>query len=174
MLCLAKSLGRKRHKEMITKQQIKIIHTLKSALKLSDEVYRARVMGHGSGFDGSSLDLTYAQARELINEMRTEAIMQGVWVQTDSGQAGMTEKRKYDSLGKRAGMATPAQLRMIEAMWKTVSFTHDPEKRESAMRKFIFRITQKSAPEFLVSRDVSKLVNAMRSMRKNMPQTHTD
>jgi hypothetical protein len=119
-------------------------------------------MEHHEGFEVSSLDLSYSEARDFIKEMEAEAVTRGVWKKNSGRPIG--SPLRYDNLGKRPGMASPPQLRMIEAMWKAVSYTHDPEKRAAALRKFIFRLCSKSAMEFVEQRDVSKLVNAMKSM----------
>lgn len=152
----------------ITKLQIKIIHTLKSKLTLSDEEYRSWVMAHSDGFESSSLEMSYSQARALITDMKTEAVKRGVWADQAAAR-----QRKYDNLGNRPGMATPRQLRMIEFMWAGVSYTHDQGKRASALRKFIMKICGKSAMEFVESRDVAKLVNAMQSMKKERRANET-
>ncbi|RJQ21992.1 MAG: regulatory protein GemA [Nitrospiraceae bacterium] len=139
----------------ITKAQIKLIHTLKTKLGLSDDDYRLLVQGI-HGFSSTSKDLTYNEASKLITDMKRMAHKAGTWT---------TRPKKYDNLGHRPGMASPAQLRMVEVMWSQVSYTHDPATRESALRKFIFRQCKKSAMEFLEGRDISKLVRSMKAMK---------
>ncbi|MBI5056962.1 MAG: DUF1018 domain-containing protein [Nitrospirae bacterium] len=152
----------------ITKAQIKIIHCLKGALKLSDEDYRSRVMGHSSGFDGSSLSLSYAEAAALTKDMEKEAVERGVWTKhtPESPLDRGDKKKKYDNLGHRPGMASPAQLRLIEFMWAQKSFLHDPAQRAQALRHYCFRITKRDDLTFLESRDASKLIKSIESMKK--------
>lgn len=147
----------------ITKQQIKLIHTLKSKLKLSEDDYRSRVMGHSSGFNGSSLDMSYSEANDLLKDLEKEAVEKGVW--TRRGDSA-DRPRKYDNLSNRPGMASPAQLRKIEIMWGQKSFLHDPAQRAQALRHYCFRITKKSDLTFLESRDASKLIKSIESMKR--------
>jgi hypothetical protein len=140
----------------ITKQQIKLIHTLKSKLKLSDEEYRLRLSDY---WVNTSKNLSYDEAEDFITKLKKEAIEKGVWTNR------FNRSSRFNELAGREGMATPAQLRMIEAMWKKVSYTHDPAKRQSALRKILFRIAKVEDLRFLRSKDVSKIVNAFKNMR---------
>lgn len=58
------------------KNQIKIIHTLKGALGLDDDTYRATLAGYGVQ---SSKDLKPAQAEALIRDLEAKAVAAGVW-----------------------------------------------------------------------------------------------
>jgi len=142
----------------VTKRQIKKIHTLKSRLNMSDEEYRLRLSDY---WVNTSKNLSYEEAEDLIQRLEREAIQKGVW-----SRYSLRGKMKYEDLGERTGMATPRQLRMIEAMWRDVSYTHDPHRRERALRRFLFRITGVHDLRFLRSRDVRKVVNAMKHMKR--------
>lgn len=141
-----------------TKQKIKLIHTLKSKLKLSEEDYRQRVQAL-HGFSMTSLDLSDDEMDQLINQLKAEAILKKVWNNYE-------KKRKYDNLGTRPGMASPAQLRLIEFKWAQKSFLHDPAQRAQALRHYCFRITKKNDLTFLESRDASKLIKSIESMKR--------
>jgi len=141
--------------QKITKQQIRIIHTLKSRLGMSDEQYRSMVQ-EVHGFSGTSKDLSFVEAARLITRLKRPAVERGLWQEPG---------RKYDDLDRRPGMASPAQLRMIEAMWSGVSYHHNRAKQQSAIRKFVFRIAGKSDLRFLTSVDARKVVNAIKNMK---------
>ena len=73
---------------------------------------------------------------------------------------------KYEELGRRPGMATPRQLRMIEGMWAGVSRTHKEDHRQRALRKFIFRITHVEDMRFLENWQVQKIIRALEAMKE--------
>jgi hypothetical protein len=143
----------------ITKAQIKVVHSLKSALQLDDPTYRAIL---GEWFQvGSSKDLSSAQAEVMIRELKEIAVSAGVWEQRPA------RKKKFDEFeGRRGGMATPAQLRKIDVMWKEVSRVTEPEGRKNALRAFLERVVKISDPRFLNSEAAGKVINALNSMRK--------
>lgn len=76
------------------------------------------------------------------------------------------EHRNYDALAGRNGMATPRQLRMIEARWVAVSHQKTYQEKISALNAFIKRICHIDAMQFVRSRDVQKLVKAIEQMEK--------
>ena len=114
----------------ITNEQKKTIHTLKNALSMDDETYRETLwLGYKVE---SSVKLTRRQARELIDTLKKSAVQAGRWQNNRSFR-----KYKYDNLGYRDGMASPRQLRMIEALWKDVSFVQDEQARLEALEVFL-------------------------------------
>ncbi|MEW6115352.1 MAG: regulatory protein GemA [Nitrospirota bacterium] len=147
----------------IDKRQIRKIHTLKSALKLSDDEYREKVQ-EIHGFSGTSKDLTYDEAETLIRAMESEALSKGVW------QRRVSRKSKYEYLGDREGMATPKQLRMIEAIWKDVSRYHAEDERARALRSFLFKRFKVSDVKFITSRQASKIIWSLFNMSREGKQ----
>ncbi|HDH00339.1 MAG TPA: DUF1018 domain-containing protein [Nitrospirae bacterium] len=141
---------------IIKKQSVKI-HTLKSKLKISDEDYRLMLSDY---WVSTSKDMSFDDAEALIGKLEGKAIASGVW-----SRYSARGKLRYEHLGERTGMATPAQLRKIEAMWKDVSYKHNPEKRQRALRKLIFRIVGVSDMSFIESGHVNKLIKTMQSMK---------
>lgn len=141
---------------MATQKQIKKIHALKSRLNFSDEEYRSYLMTEG--LVTSCKDLSERESEILIRKMELAAVAKGVWERYT--------KRKYEELGRREGMATPRQLRMIEGMWKEVSRMRTEEGRKRALRYFIKRITGKDSIKFLEQSDVEKLVQAIKNIKK--------
>jgi len=75
-------------------------------------------------------------------------------------------KERYEELGRREGMATPAQLRMIEAMWMDVSRMPNHTAKERALQGFLKRITGVDDLRFLESWMVQKVVRAITAMQR--------
>ncbi|KAF0145077.1 MAG: hypothetical protein FD156_1188 [Nitrospirae bacterium] len=142
-------------KSEIDKGQIKKIHTLEHALKLTKEEYGDRIM-EKHGFSRSCKDLSYDEAEQLIKAWEQEAMSKGVWA---------TGKEKYEDLDNRQGMAAPSKLRMIEAMWVNISYVHDAHKREQALRKFLFKIAHVDDLAFLTADGADKVINALRHIK---------
>jgi len=114
--------------------------------------------------------LSAEEAGEFIKRLEAQAIEKGVWTPyasrfTPNGSRSL----KYDDLGKRRGMASPKQLRKVEVMWKNVSFTHDPHKREIALRRFTLRIAGVDDLTFLTSQGASKVITAIQNMKGRHP-----
>lgn len=139
--------------DQIDKGQIKKIKTLQSKMKMPDEDYRLRLSEYWAK---SCKELSYSEAENFIKELTALAKEKGVW---------STGKEKYDNLGHRQGMAAPSKLRMIEAMWKNISYVHDAHKREAALRKFIFKIAHVDSLEFLTTDGADKVINALRHIK---------
>ncbi|MDH3997593.1 MAG: regulatory protein GemA [Desulfuromonadales bacterium] len=141
----------------ITKQQIKMIHTLKSAMKMAEETYRG-ALWEAFGVD-SSKDLTISQAESVVRYFEAEAIKQGVWEQR-------SRERNHDALKNRPGYATPAQLSYIEGLWKIVSRADDANERERRLRTFLMRQAKVHDLRFLKTADASKVICALQEMQK--------
>ncbi len=140
----------------ITKRQIKKIHALKNALKLSDDDYLVTLLYNFR--KDTSKALTYNEAERLIAAWEQSAISMGAW-------AKYSGKKQYESLGKRPGMASPAQLRKIEAMWKDIIGIRDSERRKQALRSWLYRFFKCSDLRFLAADQVSKVIQALREMK---------
>ena len=93
---------------MSTLQQIRKIHTLKNLLFMSDEEYRK----HLRSFDvATSKDLTEAEAALLISNFEEKVRFLNL--------------NRYDGFkGRDETMATPLQLRKMEAVWKDICINH--------------------------------------------------
>jgi hypothetical protein len=148
--------------ESITPMQIKKIHALKNRLGWTDEQYREYLMTEGDGFALSCKDLSEDEAEKLIRKMELAAAAKGVWKRFGSGGV-----KKYDELGERPGMASPKQLRMIEAMWAEASkYKRNTEARERALRYFLHRIAGVDRLEFLEQGQVQKIIKAIFKMKE--------
>jgi len=134
--------------------QIKLIHTLKGALRLDDATYREMLACRFR--KRTSKDLLHSEAADLIREMEAHAVSQGVW---------RRKEKKYDRYADRPGFASPKQLRMIEGMWKDVSRAATAEDRATALRHFLLRIVGVEDLRFLEPEHVRKVVNALKTMK---------
>ncbi len=136
-------------------QMIKKIHALKNALALSDEEYRLTLF-HNFRVDSSKL-LTRNQQEELIRGLESEAIQKGVWQKFEG-------KSRFESLADRPGMASPAQLRKIEVLWKEASSVKDAIERAKQLRTFLYGHFKVSDLRFLEQEKVKKVVCALNHM----------
>jgi len=71
-------------------------------------------------------------------------------------------RAKYDNLGLRPGMATPMQLRMIEAMWRKAA--RDPSDR--ALRRFLKNRFGIEAMRFVRKEDVTGIRMAIVEIKR--------
>ncbi len=134
---------------MVSSKQISIIHTLVHKLGMDDAAYRQMLIDNFRV--NSSKSLTFAQAKILISKLKSA-----------SPRAESRGERilKYDDLANRHGyMASPRQLRLIEALWMTNPAVK--EKTELAMNHFIGRIAGVSHVRFVEKRQVNKIINAI-------------
>lgn len=141
-------------KTAISRQQIVLIHTLRSAMGMDEDIYRA-VLIEVFNVD-SSKDLSFNEAEALIRQFEKEAISMGVWEH-------QSRTDKYKALKGREGFATPSQLSLIEGLWKKVSRV-DEKHQDNALRAFLMRQAGVSDLRFLKGRDASKVIVALRAM----------
>ena len=147
--------------KMITPEQVKKIHVYKSKIGMPDADYRERVkLIHGTST--TCKDLTFEQARELLQDMEFVAYMNGIDV-----VPGM----KYEELANRQDMATPKQLRMIEALWKDVSYHKHSVERARAFRTFLLNHFNLSDVRFIEQSQVGQIVTILKSMKEHKGST---
>jgi hypothetical protein len=142
---------------MITKAQIKKIHTLTNILGLDDELYREMLLKFGVS---SCKDLSLKDTCRFIDILEVQAIGVNKW---------QKPKEKYDELSNRADMATPSQLRKIEAMWVDfLKISYGKEVRRSvarkSLRKLLLRLYHINDLRFLERDKVSKVLKTIESM----------
>jgi len=131
------------------------IHALAAMLRLDDCEYRNMLFDlYGKR---SSKELTPLQQTELIGILQKHL--------------GAKNGGKWGDL-KRANpiMATPKQLRAVEAMWAKVSRMETAMGREQALLKFCKRIAGCERLEWLRKADIRKLVKAMEAMGADAPE----
>lgn len=147
----------------ISDEQKKMIHTLKSRLGLDEELYRETLF---NSFNvDSSKKLSREQARRLIISLKESAVQAKVWKNNRS-----MNKYKYDNLGKRDGMATPRQLRMLESIWKDVSYQKTEQSRLEAFNQFLSNRFGVDDIKWVESNMVSKIVNTLKAMKAQQAQ----
>lgn len=125
-------------------------------LNLSEELYKELLEQFGVE---TSKNLTSQQIEELTSRLAKNAQARGLYKPRPS-----FIKYKYNNLGEREGMASPAQLRKIDIMWKNVSRQKNEKDRETALQIIIKKITGKDHIKFLTPVDVRKLIKTFENM----------
>jgi phage gp16-like protein len=138
---------------MATAVQIKLIHTLKGALRLDDDTYRDVLRGYRQT---SSKGLSLTQAAELIRDLEQKAISAGVW--------------KTKQAARRAGsrrLADDQQSKMLRGCWielHKAGIVRNPA--EAALVAFGKRLTGKDALQWYTDRDVTIVKKALDEMKE--------
>jgi len=145
----------------ITKQQVKMIHTLKEAIGLKDSVYRGAL--HDAFGVTSSKELNETQACGVIDYFKQEAIKAGVW-KTESDH-------DFSRFGNRPDHATPKQLKYISCLWDQVSRV-EPDRRDAALRKFLMRQAGVADLRFLKRSSATKVISALKAMKTQAGSVH--
>lgn len=137
---------------MITSAQIKIIHTLKNKLCLDDDLYRDML----ASFDVcSSKDLTETEAKIFIQILNDKVkILKSRII------------RKYDDFaGRDDSMATPQQMRKIEAVWSDICKFKDRSQQARTLRRFTRRQYKVDDIRFLSKKQASKYIVALEKIK---------
>ena len=71
--------------------------------------------------------------------------------------------KKYDELGDREGMASPAMLRKIEVLWGEICYSSRPDV---SLRRFIFKVAKVSDIIFLTKRAAGKVLYVINRIRR--------
>jgi hypothetical protein len=130
-----------------TVAQIKILHVLRNVLRMSKDDWEAALSSY---LIKSSKDLTFDQAKEMIESLEQAAIGAGVWVKK----------------GERPGRATQAQLAKIRLMWDKVSRADPGEARIKALNRFVSRYGADRV-EWLPRERVFMVIKAIEAMIQN-------
>lgn len=123
--------------------QIKKIHALKSLLNMDENDYRKYL----ASFDVcSSKLLTEAEANILISVLKSQVYIKN--------------SQKYDELiGRDEKMATPAQLRKMEAIWSEIQNVKSPRKsKKTTLKKFLLNHFHIYDIKFLTKVKASKII----------------
>lgn len=164
-------MARPAKKIMLSGTQVRLIHTLIHTLKIEDSIYRDLL--HERYGVASSKELDTMQAAELIRDLEAKAKAAGVWKNKEPRKSSKQKATppaaasgsNYADLEQRHdGMASPAQLRKIEAMWESVSRIEEPEARKEGLRNFIKRQARVSHIRFLDKRGASAVICALEKM----------
>lgn len=140
---------------MATNNQLAKIHIAKKDLGLDDGDYRY-FLNSVTGKESAKL-LTDREANVVLEEFKRRG-----WKVKSSKPKNL----KYQDLKNRDGMATPPQLRLIEALW--MSGTGIREKTPTALRKFLSNKFGISDMRFVEDNQVGKIVRSIKSINKEL------
>lgn len=144
---------------MATTSQIRKIHTLKNTLGLDDDLYREMLMSFGVC---SSKDLTYTESIIFIDILEDKAVERSLWVK---------KPKKYEELNRDNKMATDAQLRMIEGLWREVCYFDNDKFAKTSLRKFLKSKHRVDDVMFLTRKKASKVIQSLLAMKKNIKKS---
>lgn len=133
---------------MPTPAQIKKIHTLKGALKIDDDTYRAILAGYGVT---TSKKLCIAVADSLIADLEEKATAAGVW-----------EKRDHAKAKRRLG--DDPQVTKIERMWSELHKAGKVQANSAkSLSAYVRRMTGKDALRWCSSYEKGRLIEALKA-----------
>lgn len=137
---------------MITTFQIKQIHTLKNILALDDVTYRKMLRS----FDVCSCkSLTETEAKIFISILNDK-----VKVLKNSST------KKYDDLeGRNIVMATPLQLRKLEATWQDICNSEDKQEQKRSLRKYIKKQFNIDDIRFMTKNKAARIIAILEQIR---------
>ena len=141
---------------MATSSQIRKIHTLKNFIGLDDDLYREML----KSFDvQSSKNLTDTEAGIFIEILEAKAEMFENWVK---------KTKKYADLYRDGNMATQAQLRYIEGLWKEVAYFDDEDFNKKSLRKFLKSKFKVDDIMFLTRAKATKVIQGIKGMKASL------
>ena len=131
---------------MSTQLQIRRIHTLKTFLCMSDEVYRKMLQSFQVC---SSKNLTEAEANILISTLQERA------------DKLKYKLKKYDELKDRdEKMATPLQLRKLEATWNEIQRLKT-NGRKTSLKSYLKNHFKVDNLKFLSKTKAGKIISVL-------------
>jgi len=135
------------------------IHIAKKALAMSDAVYR-RALRQITG-EETAKNLDTVQIAKVLNYFHRLG-----WqpAPPTPRQVDRRKSKHFDDLGLRPGMATPAQLRKIEASWMTGRGIRAKTMR--SLRHFLGNRFGVSDPRFIDRRRVTPILAAIKRMNR--------
>jgi hypothetical protein len=142
-----------------TRSELAKIHIAKKALRLTDDAYR-RILRARCGKD-SARDMTSAEILRILSYFKNLG-----WKPRPPASApGKTRSaKKFDDLGQRPGMASPAQLRKIEVAWMTGPGVR--EKTAAALRHFLQHHLGASDPRFITRHQATAAIVAINRINR--------
>lgn len=141
---------------MATSSQIRKIHTLKNFIGLDDDLYREMLMTFGVQ---SSKNLTDTEAGIFIEVLEVKAEKFENWVK---------KPKKYADLYRDENMATQAQLRYIEGLWKEVAYFDDEDFNKKSLRKFLKSKFKIDDIMFLTKAKATKVIQGIKGMKASL------
>lgn len=139
---------------MSTVSQIKQIHTLKNILGLEDDLYRDML----ASFDVcSSKNLTVTEAAIFISILNDKVKI-----------TGRNSNKKYDELaGRDSKMATPRQLRKLEASWADICTETTEEGIKKSLREFVKKQFHVDDIRFMTKSKASRIIAIFEKIKIN-------
>lgn len=166
----------------ISRKQIAKVHALLKALCMEDDSYRALLIETFRVDSCKRLNLY--QAAKLIRTLEEDAVKRGVWKIPDAAKPKPAHPdakvatyqasaksihpavRKYDDLLSRSDCyASPAQLRMLEAMWFEIT-GKSGDDLDRTLGAFLNEKFERSALLMVERRLVRKVVLAFKTIKK--------
>lgn len=141
---------------MVSSFQIKKIHTLKNLLNIDNDLYIDMLMSFGVQ---SSKNLTFTEANILLEILEEKAVAQNLWVK---------QPKKYESLKRNENMASSAQLRMIESLWREIAYINNDKFSKSSLRKFLKNKFKIDDIIFLTKTKATKVIQGIMAIKKSI------
>lgn len=139
---------------MISFSQIKRIHTLKAILGLDDELYKEMLLSFGVA---TCKNLTQTEASIFLEILSEKAIALGKWQHPANNFSEFLERGN--------DMATPSQLRKIEAMWRDLSYIKSNEAVRKSLRTFLQKHFSVSDLRFVDKTAATKIIHVVNKIR---------
>ena len=139
-----------------TAKQRQDIGYMRKLIGLPDDLYKEMLSGKYKV--DSSKQLSENQAKGFLKLLRDKAVEMGVF---KPKKQYSFQKYKYNNLSGRDEMASPAQLRKIEAIWFEASNQTTDKGREEALGKILKRIVKVDNIRFLAQKDVEKVIKVL-------------
>ena len=140
---------------MVSSFQIKKIHTLKNLLSIDNDLYIDMLMSFGVQ---SFKNLTFTEANILLEILEEKAVAQNLWVK---------QPKKYESLKRNEKMASSAQLRMIESLWREIAYINNDKFSKSSLRKFLKNKFKIDDIMFLTKTKATKVIQGIMAIKKS-------
>lgn len=141
----------------INTKQIKLIKTIIGKMNISDDLYR-EMLENRYGVS-SCKDLTYIQAGQFVNYLKDQANQSGL-----NFPKASFNKHKHNNLADREGMASPKQLRKIEAMWFDYTSEPDTALRNKRLNTFLEKRFKVTNLKFFDKKTTSKVIYCLGKM----------
>lgn len=152
----------------VTPAQIRLLKTAVRELGMDDDTYRDMLMNVAGVRSGKDLDdRTFSAVMAHLKSCGFDHVAGGFW------QA----KKKWDVLGSRPGMATPAQLARIETDWSGLRPYWEPKgfpTARAALQAFLRRVVRVEDLRFMSYDMAVQVITTMGKIRERQGQALTE
>lgn len=143
---------------MATSFQIKKIHTLKNILSIDDDLYREMLLTFNVN---TSKNLDFTNASKFIEILEEKAIAINKWTK---------QPKKYAGLNRSDNMASDAQIRMIEGLWREICYFNNDKFAKKSLRKFLKSKFRVDDVMFLTRSKACKVIQAITAIKKKLKE----